>query len=275
MKKLLVLLAIFFAAFTSEAFAQAIPEFSLHMFLVNGNKTRDITYGYDPTASDGFDKKFNEVDYPSSPGDDWVLLNNDSSYQGDGGVGHLKVDIRHKPTDASFRMVFRWNLDMGYPCTITWDPSTIPTAIKAIIVAATASPNKTLIDLTKQSSLTITADNQLFYSDDSVAIYYNELPAAVAEISSANQALITSLAASPNPTLSASTISLQLARPAEVAIHAYDIAGRMLMVKTFRGEAGLNEQPIVVSNYHGPVYIRIDAAADFQRMSKNLTLIAE
>ncbi len=276
MKKLLVLLAIFFvAAFTSESFAQATPEFSLHMSLVNGNKTREITFGYDSSASDGLDKKFNETDYPSSPGDDWVLLNTDSSYHGDGGVGHLKIDIRHKPADASFRMVFRWNLDMGYPCKITWDPSMIPAAIKAIIVSPTANPKQVLVDLTKQSSFTIDANNELFFSDDTVAIYYNEVPAAVAQSARMDQALISSLAASPNPAVSASTLSLRLSRSAEVAIHAYDVAGRLLMVKTFRGEAGMNEEPIVIPNYHGPVYVRVDAAADFQRMSKILTLIAE
>ncbi len=267
---------------TSESFAQT-PQFKLDVTLSRGSFKRIITFGYDPGATKGADASFGEdSDYPPLFGEDFVLLNSDSSFlnrDGASGMGVTKTDIRHKPDSASFTIGYEWEMILeSYPATISWDPSAIPAIVHHVILQNVNDLKHPLADMKTQSSLTVTSDNRINFHDVYMTLYYNSEPAAVHSAGAVGTGLLSDLSATPNPFTVNSRINFTLRKEASISIVAYDAAGREVFTQSSIGHAGSNVIALdrsTMTSASGPLFVRVSAMSAAEQNVRTLTLIAQ
>jgi hypothetical protein len=256
--------------FLSQTASAQTPEFLLRMHLsngANGGETRSVAFGYDPAAQDTqcpFD-----TEAPPFIADEWSMTL---------GPTYFFTFVRQKPSTDSFAIGFTWDLEMSdYPDTLTWNPASIPASITHILVCPTGAPDQSFLDLVTQSSFVMTAANSLDLIRDTVTIYYNEQPEAVAKTSISNGALLSDFTAYPNPFDVNTQLRYSLGHNASMDITIYDESGRIVMHQDSKGAVGLNSVALraLGAAVHGPLYVRLQAVAEGKSEVKMLTLMAQ
>lgn len=274
------------------AFGQsATPEFELRLHLSGDINTDPVGFGYDPRASMpsdtslGYDSAFGEMYYPSSPfsGDEFLAFEIDS-------VGdYAEIDILPKPLTDTFILQYTIFVSTynSKPATLSWSGSITP-QVKGIIVKPTYHPETFLVDMTKQTSVTLSnkpSDLNYFgnWEPATITVYYNTSPPAM-DVSPSAQAgttpgLIYGLSVYPNPVRSSGNLSFSLADEAQVKISAFDQLGRLLFLSTANGHAGSNtidlSKELDAVQGNGNILLRLDAVNGDRQETKTLIIVKE
>ena len=208
-----------------------------------GSNTDPKGFGYDPAATDGIDKQFGETYYPGiAPGGTFLAFDLHDS-EGD----YSEVDILPKPATDTFTLQYTVYLSANiYPAVLSWDPSEIPSAIKGIVITPASASFLPMVDMTKQSSVTLDDANPsdtnyyLNWEPAIITIYYNKPSpfSSVAPAANVSSGLLSNLTTYPNPLSVSGVVSFSLSEPASIVVSGYDALGREVLRVTKTEPAG-------------------------------------
>ena len=284
MKTQIFTLALFFAVF-GIADAQ-VPEFGLKVKFFRENATvpnKTVAFGFDATASDtleGSQKWFPELSgeqFAPPAGFDWDfrMAGTWIARYSDLQTGSY-VDIRKKPNDTSFMLLFELDMIENDFTTahIEWDNLSIPSKITHIILESYHPPFVPRLDMKNTSSFAFSSrDSIQFYGSMLIKVYYNQEPAAVKDRYGNSPDKFTLY---PNPMDSKSKMHFISNKDSRLIISAYDIAGRKMLERTVDAQTGENEFEFNRGDFaaHSGIYlIRFHEVGSGKQLDRYTTLI--
>lgn len=285
MTRVRLLLLVCFTSFTTISSASA-QEFKLRVFAdFKGDlplSPAPIVIGYDAAALDTMfeskvDGKYPWKDEEAGTGEqEWpgffdadIFLYDQATPAAFG-----KVSIKHKPVTDTFTKVFDVQASLGLEDTtmvLRWNKDLIPSAIRHLTLTPKGQPLNIIADLKTQGVVTI--QKASFTPKMQLTIYYNlDLPQAA--VKQRDIAAVT-MSAYPNPAIEHSKIVLGLPSGAHVNVQMFDVQGRMVMHKSFFGNAGMNEIGVEKSQLGlpaGTYFVRATIEGDDAPIVKTLQI---
>ncbi len=264
----------------------ATPEFELKLHYSDaggGGNSDPKGFGYDPKATDGIDSQFGEMFYPGAIGSGGYFM---AFELNDSEDDYSEIDIMPKPSTDTFTLQYTFVLTaFMYPAVLSWDPSTIPSAIKSITITPAGASFLPMADMTKQSSVTIDdvdptdTNYYLNWLPATITIYYNlQSPfEGVAPSANPSDGLLLNLTTYPNPMSTSGVVSFSLSEPASISVSGYDAIGREVLRFTKNEPAGVNQIDLsgLAANAHGAIMLRVEASSNAQYETKTVMLVKE
>jgi hypothetical protein len=259
----------------------ATPEFELNLHYSDAGgsaPSSPVAFGYDPQASDTLQLKFGEQYYPGpAPGGFYLafLLPGDSIAS--------QIEVLQKPSIDSFTLQYTIYLSANvYPAVLSWDRSSIPSAIKSITITPPGASFLLMADMTKQDSVVIDDLNPTDtnyatnWEPATITLYYNTAPLSVSPTPVPNTGLLSGLITYPNPMGESGDLSFSLTQAANIVLTGYDAIGREVLHMTKSASAGENILDLSgLATERGAILLRVDAASGFQYETKGVMLVKE